>query len=472
VSDHAKTSDTKSYRIPANSGWATAWQKFVGMAVVGLIIAGVGLVQEPERFPFSWLYACIVTMTVALGTMFFVLYQHLARAGWSVTVRRTAEFYASGLFLIPILVLPAFFVGGAKLYPWWGADNAHAQEAPAGDHADHAAPAHEHAHGEAAHGDAAGHDAPAAAHGEHAAAAEGHGHHSPEHMLHASILAKKHAYLNQTFFGIRWLIYLGIFWLLGSTLLGRSVAQDASGDLKITAGLQRFATWGTLLFGFSLTFAGFDWVMSMEPNWYSTMFGVRVFASSVVVGHAVLIYTTLKMKKSGLIGEEINKEHYHDLGKLQFGFLVFWAYISFSEFFLIWYAAIPEETIYYHHRWDAESWRNISIAIVVLKFILPFYVIMSRNVKRNFQMDPKRPLLPTLGLGVIWLMLMQFVEIYYWIMPNFESDHIAASGMWVEVGCLMFTLGVYLAWVFKKMTQHALIPIKDPRLNRALGHSN
>jgi len=462
VSDHAKTSDTKSYRIPANSGWATAWKKFAGIGVVGAGIAVAGAVQVPERFPFSLVYACTVTMTVALGTMFFVLYQHLARAGWSVTVRRTAEFYAAGLWLIPLLILPAFFFGGT-LYDWWGADNAHAQEAPA---AEHAAPAH---------GEAAAHDAHGAGHGEHAhaAAAAGHGdnHNTPEGMLHAATLAKKHAYLNQTFFGLRWLLYLGIFWLLSSTLFNRSVAQDASGDLKITAGLQRFATYGTLLFAFSLTFAGFDWIMSMEPLWYSTMFGVRVFASSVVVGHAVIIFTTLRMKKSGLIGDEINKEHYHDLGKLQFGFLVFWAYISFSEFFLIWYAAIPEETIYYHRRWDAETWRYISASIVFFKFIFPFYLIMSRNVKRNPFPDPKRWWLPTLETGALWLMLMQFVEIYYWIMPNFDENHAIASGMWVDAGCLMFTLGAYLTYVFYKMTQHSLIAIKDPRLNRALGHS-
>jgi hypothetical protein len=150
---------------------------------------------------------------------------------------------------------------------------------------------------------------------------------------------------------------------------------------------------------------------------------------------------------------------------------VFWAYISFSEFFLIWYAAIPEETIYYHRRWDADTWRAISASIVFFKFIFPFYLIMSRNVKRNPFPDPKRKWLPTLETGAIWLMLMQFVEIYYWIMPNFDPDHVVASGMWVEAGCLMATLGLYLAFVFKKMTQHSLIAIKDPRLNRALGHT-
>jgi hypothetical protein len=243
-------------------------------------------------------------------------------------------------------------------------------------------------------------------------------------------------------------------------LFGKSVAQDRTGDKRLTVQLQRFSTYGTILFAMSLTFAGFDWIMSLEPNWYSTMFGVRIFAASAVTSFAVVILTALGFKRAGLVGEEINTEHFHDLGKLMFGFLIFWGYISFSEFFLIWYAALPEETVYYHRRWDDTSWRTISVAIVVLKFIVPFYLTMSRNAKRNNGW---------IGFGAAWIVAMHTVEIYYWIMPYYRPfEPVQWGGIWLEAGCLMATLGIYLTAVLMRMRKHSLIAVGDPRLERAL----
>ena len=178
-----------------------------------------------------------------------------------------------------------------------------------------------------------------------------------------------------------------------------------------------------------------------------------------------MILTARSWQSHGLVGKLITTEHYHDLGKLMFGFLVFWAYISFSEFFLIWYAAIPEETIYYHRRWDTQSWRLWSSAIVGLKFIVPFYFIMSRNVKRH----------AALWLGAAWLVGMHFVEMYYWIMP-YVSPHegvpMSASGLMTDIGCLMATVGTYLSFVFYRMTKNSLIAVGDPRLQRAIEFVN
>jgi hypothetical protein len=398
--------------------------------------------------------------------VFFVLIQHLTGAGWSVTVRRTAEFFISGAIALPFLFAP--MIPNLKtLYPWWGDDDhgvAHAQAAEHGDQADHG----DHGHAAEGHGNAAT-PGPVVHHVDQTIRSRGvlpSGDHGPHHAVEAELLHKKTAYLNPTFFSIRAVLYFLIWLWLASRLVGYSTAQDATGDVSWTNKLQGFAPVATALFALSLTFAGVDWVMSLTPLWYSTMFGVRVFAASAVTSFAVIILVTLGFKRAGLIGNEINTEHYHDLGKLMFGFLVFWAYISFSEFFLIWYAAIPEETIYYHMRWSDDSWRMVSTAIVVLKFIVPFYLVMSRNAKRNNGL---------LALGAGWLLAMHLVEMYYWIMPSYSryaTPSVQWNGIWMEVGCVMATVGVYLTVVFRNMRKHSLIPVGDPRLQRAINFVN
>ncbi|HMI92826.1 MAG TPA: hypothetical protein VK509_15735, partial [Polyangiales bacterium] len=277
--------------------------------------------------------------------------------------------------------------------------------------------------------------------------------------------AKKLAFLNPTFFYARAVIYLSVWMWLAAWLFGFSTKQDATGDPSFTVKLQRRAPLATILFALSLTFAGFDWVMSLEPNWYSTMFGVKVFAASTVLGLALNILLSLAFRRSGAAKEAINVEHFHDLGKLMFAFLVFWAYISFSEFFLIWYAAIPEETLYFHRRWDTSSWRWISISLVTVKFIMPFFLVMSRNAKRN---------LGLLGLGAGWIVVMHLVEMYYWVMPYYQEGDVAFSltGFVTDLGCVFACVGLYLAVVFRRMLNHPVIPVRDPRLGRAIDFVN
>ena len=440
----------KPIMIPADSPWAHRWKITAGMAVVGIGLASLGAVADSHRFAFSWLFAFAAVMTMALGSIFFVLIQHLTASGWSVTVRRTAEFYAYNIRVLPLLFVPVIFSLGT-LYPWW--EHAHEQNHSGVAHAQEV----EHGAGDAA----AVHHEPIA----HGAAAHDE-HHSPEHQAHEAVLAKKLGYLDAgAFFYIRMAIYFSIWWWLGGWILGLSTQQDRSGDKRLTVQMARRATYSTFLFALSLTFAGFDWFMSLEPNWYSTMFGVRIFASSAVLSFAIVILTTKSLDKHGLVGRLINTEHYHDLGKLMFGFLVFWAYISFSEFFLIWYAAIPEETIYFHRRWDSQSWRLLSSAIVVFKFIVPFYFTMSRNVKRH----------AALWAGAAWLFTMHFVEMYYWIMPYaapHEGISLSTTGVMTDVGCLMATVGIYLTAVFYRMTKHSLVAVGDPRLQRAIEFVN
>ncbi|HKP55500.1 MAG TPA: hypothetical protein VJV78_02200 [Polyangiales bacterium] len=434
----------RAYRIPEGSLWDNAWKFTAVFAVLGAAGAAFGAMVQGDRFPFSYLYAFVTVLTLWLGSIFFILIQHLTAAGWSVSVRRASEFFASGVVVLPILFLP--LLGQLdKLYPWWNFHGAESGVAHADDHElrepeSHSQAVESHA---AAHEEGAEHDE-----------------HGPHALLEHQMLTKKTPFLNHGFFFLRMLLYFGIWLWLGLTLFGKSVAQDRTGDKQLTVQLQRIAPVATILFALSLTFAGFDWIMSLEPGWYSTMFGVRIFASSAVTSFAAVIVTTLAWKRAGLVGDEINTEHWHDLGKLMFGFLIFWAYISFGEFFLIWYAAIPEETIYYHRRWDTDSWRIVSSIIVGLKFIFPFYVTMSRNAKRNNGW---------IGFGASWILATHFLEIFYWIMPYYKPfAPVPFDGIWVEVCCVLATVGVYLSYVLWRMRKHSLIAVGDPRLSRAI----
>jgi uncharacterized membrane protein YsdA (DUF1294 family) len=446
VSDDKKTAVSPSdYRIPESSPWAQAWKMALAVGVIGVVCAVAGFSIDHRRFAFAYLMGFVTVLTMALGSIFFVLVQHLTSAGWSVSVRRASEFFVAGAVIIPLLALPNL-LNLEHLYPWWNAghheDVAHAQGfgEPHSPDPEHGAVAPEHS-------------------------ATGGAHHGPEHALHEATLAKKLAYLNPSFFYIRGVVYLLVWLWLATRLFGYSTKQDSTGDPGFTVKLQRLAPGATFLFALSLTFAGFDWVMSLEPNWYSTMFGVRVFAASAVLGLALNILVALGFRRSGVAKEAINVEHFHDLGKLMFGFLVFWAYISFSEFFLIWYAAIPEETLYYHRRWDVSSWRWISISLVTVKFIMPFFLVMSRNAKRN---------LGLLGLGAGWIAVMHLVEMYYWVMPYYQEGEIAFSltGFVTDLGCVFACVGLYLAVVFRRMLNHPVIPVRDPRLGRAIDFVN
>jgi len=320
------------------------------IALLGVLVAVAGAMLQADRFAFSYLYAFVTVMTLWLGSVFFVLIQHLTAAGWSVSVRRASEFFVSGVIVLPFLFLP-LLTQLDKLYPWWSHDDggkAHAQEnVPAH------TPTEKRDDRHIRRGSAT--DPVNAGYSQAVSNEVNHEEHGPHHVLEEATLARKTPYLNHGFFFLRLFVYFAIWLWLGLTLFGKSVQQDRTGDKQLTVQLQRFATYGTFLFAMSLTFAGFDWIMSLEPGWYSTMFGVRIFASSAVTSFAVVIMTALGFKRAGLVGDEINTEHLHDLGKLMFGFLIFWGYISFSEFFLIWYAAIPEETVYYHRRWDDSS---------------------------------------------------------------------------------------------------------------------
>jgi hypothetical protein len=467
----AATTDKTDYRT-AGTGWDGAWKIAAGVGVLGLAGAGAGFASDAKRFAFAYLFAFFVFLTIAIGATFFVLLQHLTNAGWSVTVRRVAEFFMSALPIFALLFLP-IAANLDNLLPWWSGDHgAHHATATAGEHG---------GHGE--HGDA---QEPAAAEAPHAMAEGGHGegghgqhvaghrlsNEQIEHSLHAEVMASKAWYLSKGFFSVRAVIYF-LFWsFLAMKLFRNSTLQDVTKDLKLTASSQGMAPAAVGGLALTTTFAFFDWMMSLLPNWYSTIFGVQIFATTMVSILSVLVLVSYALRASGLSGKAITTEHFHDLGKLLFGFNVFWAYISFSQFFLIWYASIPEETVYFHLRWSDGPWKAVSLAIVLLHFVLPFALLLSRNTKRYAGQK-------VLALAAGILLTMHVVEMYWEVLPNYAAQQgigpqlqAAMSPHWMDLACLLGVGGVYLAVVFYRMSQHPVVAVGDPRFGRSKRFEN
>ena len=208
-----------------------------------------------------------------------------------------------------------------------------------------------------------------------------------------------------------------------------------------------------------MSFAGFDWVMSLDPHWYSTIFGVYIFAGSLVSSMAVLSLIMLRLSRDNIGGDLLTIEHRHDVAKFLFGFVVFWAYIGFSQFILIYYANIPEETIWYKHRWEG-GWSTISMMVFLGHFVVPFLILLGRTAKRS-------PLL--LGLGATIIVVMHWVDLYWLVMPNFDHH---LHFQWVDIAGLIAPVGLTLAWLSWRVLGHPILPLKDPYVPEALKAEN
>ncbi|MEY4508296.1 MAG: hypothetical protein RLZZ450_418 [Pseudomonadota bacterium] len=441
----------QSYRLDPQSSWANAWKLAAAVAVFGIIGSAFAAFTDHERFAFSYLYAYIAFLTIPVGGVFFGLLQYLTSSGWSVTIRRVTEFLHGPIWLFVLLFIP-IALNMEQLYPW-------THDAHGGGHgAEHGAE-----HGAAHEGQGEAHG------GEHSGGGEMVGDipaegviEAAEHQKHGQTMAAKTPYLNNSFFFIRALIYFASWVLISRKLYTNSIKQDASGDPELTKSSARVAPVFMAIFALTTTFASFDWLMSLEPTWISTIFGVNFFAQSIVVLFAVTILFALSLRSQGHFKGALTVEHFHDLGKLQFGFLIFWAYVNFSQFMLIWYASIPEETTYYHKRWSlgGDGWKAWSMAILFGHFIVPFFVLISRNAKRA---------LTPLGIGCSIILFFHFVMVYWLVMPYYGQG--LNPGL-ADLACMMAVGGLYFTLVLYRMTKHPLIPIKDPRLDRSIHFVN
>ena len=280
------------------------------------------------------------------------------------------------------------------------------------------------------------------------------------------MIVDKRPWLNIPFFCLRLVLYMVVLGGMGLFLWRNSVMQDETGDPQRTRRAEVFAAPGTLAFGLVVTYMTFDLIMSLDWTWYSTIFGVYYFAGSMIAGLAVIILLSMRLKRLGYLGS-MSREHFHDLGKLLFGFIFFWAYIAYSQYVLIWYGSMPNEVGWYALRGVttvSEQITPISYVALLLLFghlVIPFLALLSRHVKRRRFW---------LGFWAAWMLVMHYVDIWWLIMPQFEHQWIALGP--IEIGCLLGLLGLFAASALKLMSQHSLVPLHDPRMAESLRFHN
>ncbi len=385
--------DNHTYKL-TDSGNFGKIALIAGIFGLGASIAGFAM--DRNQFFFSYLTAFAFWTTIGLGGLFLTMIQHLTGAYWSIVLRRFLENIMSGLPLMALFFIPILLFGMHDLYHW--AD--------------------------------------------------------VEQVAHDAILTKKKAYLNPTFFSIRAAVYFTVWFTLVTILYKTSIANDEKPAQAQIDKMQTISAPGMILFAFSLTYASYDWLMSLDPHWYSTIFGLYVFAGSVFSCIAVTILLLYYVQSFGILTDVITVEHRHDLGKLLFTFNVFWAYMAFSNYFLIWYANIPEETLWFSHRWPG-NWKYISLTLLFGHFFVPFFLLMPRAGKRNRNF---------LAVIAAYLLVMQWVDMYWLIQPaNHHLEH-SAHFSWMDFTTWLGIGGIFLWFVWQKFTKNALLPLNDYRL--------
>jgi hypothetical protein len=382
------------------------------LGAVGLLACVVlGYVEHDgwRRFYHSYLANFLFFLSIALGGLFFVLIQHLTRAGWSVSTRRIAEAIAATLLVLAVLATPiaiSVVVQNGQLYPWA----------------------------------------------------------RPAASLDPLTLAKR-PFLNPAFFIARLAVYFA-FWVGAAVWYRRmSLKQDQSGDAELTSRMQAFSAPAMVIYAITVTLAAFDLLMSLDPHWYSTIFGVYFFAGSAVAIYAAIIAIVHLLQHKGMLRQSVTAEHYHDLGKFLFGFLFFWGYIAFSQYMLIWYANIPEETAWLRRHGmttvsgDMTAWTGVCVAMLIGGLLVPFAGLLSRHVKRNRG---------AATFWAIWLLAFHYLDLYWLVMP--QAGKLRPSLM--DLAALVGIGGIWIAALARLLARHPLRPVRDPRLEESLAFEN
>jgi hypothetical protein len=367
-------------------------------AVVGLVLVLVGIATAGmERFYQAYLVAYTFWLGVALGSLALLMVQHLSGGAWGVVIRRPLEAAVSTLPVMALLFLP-IIPGMGHLYHW--------------------------SHAEA---------------------------------LSDPVIAAKAAYLNTPFFLARAAFYFLIWNGLGHLLLKWSKEQDATGDAVFASKLSYLSGGGLVLYALTITFAITDWLMSVNPHWFSTMWGPLFMVGQGLAALAVTINVLVLLSGTEPMNRVLNASHFHDLGKLLFAFLMLWAYLTFSQFLIIYSANLQEEVPHYLAR-ARNGYQYVTIALILLHFVVPYVILLSRDVKR----DTTR-----LRIVAAWLIVMRIVDHYWQVAPEFhETLSVSVS----DVALPIALGGVFVTLYTMRLKSQPLVPLHDAGLEKALTH--
>ncbi|HZK82804.1 MAG TPA: hypothetical protein VFC46_17105 [Humisphaera sp.] len=474
MATHASDNSTRSDDRADFKGGSKLFGIGATMGAIGLVAAlalGFSGTSVLRPFLFGYLAAYMFVLVLALGSLAFVLLQHLTRAAWSVGVRRTAENFAATLpvlavFALPIILSVAFLNGG--LYRWAlpmsratpqdiaAADKSEAELEEGGsadlEKTSPIIPLTAQAETDEAYKEFAAPSDPA------------------KFTLDPLVLMKRNYglhWLNPWFFILRLIVYFACWIGIARWYRQLSVEQDKSGNDKLSLLMQTRAAPCLVILGLTMTGAAFDLLMSLDPHWYSTMFGVVYIANSFVGSYALLIIAVYLLQKFGYLQQSITREHFHDLGKYLFGFTFFYGYVFFAQYMLMWYANIPEETEWMARHGASTSiwngWNNVILIILFCHILIPFAGLLSRFPKR-------RPNL--LVFWAVWQFVFVAVDMYWMVMPEIGATGPVFINIAINVCAAVGLLGVLIAAYGKIASTAALRPTHDPRLPDSLVFEN
>ncbi len=364
----------------------------------GVVFGVAGAITDVKQFAYSYLLAFMFYLGLVLGSLFLVLVHHLFDAAWSVPIRRIPEHLA---FLSPVmaaLFIPIAILAKPAIYTWMRMD-------PRLDHA---------------------------------------------------LAAKQPLFTLAGFYVVAVVLFASWSWLTYN-LRKWSLKQDETGAAECTYKLRKYSAGGIYLFAFTLTLAAIMWMMSLELEWYSTMYGVYYYAASVWVAIGAVYLITVWLRRAGPLSGVVHTRQVHDLGVLLLAFTVFYAYIHFAQYLLIWNAALPEETFWYVQR-EFGSWWQIGLLLVFGHFLLPFLALLRIDTKLT---------LPVMVPLCLWVLAMHFIDMSFNIMPVIHPNGFWLD--WRDIACLVFMGGVLSLVFLKYFTSHPAYPQKDPRMGEALG---
>ncbi len=398
MSEHHHHAD--NYQME-ESRWSTGRNVLMFAALASIILCVVGYINDPARFFRSYMVAFAFTSVIGLASFFFVMVQFLTGSAWSVTLRRIME---NIMFTLPfglILFIPVAF-GLKDIYSWT----------------------------------------------------------NPAVVAASEALKAKSGYLTQQFFIMRSVVMFVVWSIWIFAIYRQSTKQDTEKSKQQMYVASRWSAPGLFLVVVVGSLAAFDWLMSIEPAWYSTIFGLYVLAGGALSFFSVVTLVALGFRKAGILRHSITMEHYHDLGKWLFAMTAFYTYIAFSQYLLIWYANLPEETIWYRHR-IAGGWFWIGIAMPFIRFIIPFFTLLCRPAKRS---------LGVIGFIAVWSLVVEYIDLYWVVMPAYYRE--GPQIHWMDFATLAATVSITGLIFWSRFRKHKMVPVGDLRFEQSLHFEN
>lgn len=380
------------------------WLNQLGWTVffIGVAATLLAFFFETNRSYYNFVMMLMFIGGTGAAALFVCAIEYITGAIWSVPLRRIFELVSKMLLFVPLFALPIIIFGMHDLYEWT-----------------------------------------------HTAAA------------YDPVLVRKSSYLNENFFIIRTALICGLWILFHMLMVGNSKKQDTTGDQSFTTKNVKLSAIYIPVFALSITFFCMDYMMSLEPHWFSTIFGVNFFAGSLLSAFAIATIIIVLLNENGYLGSGILKDHYYSLGFGMFAATVFWTYTAFSQGMLIWYANLAEETPWYFHRWEG-SWKWVTIAMIFINFLIPFCMLIQRKSKTN----PTR-----LIVASIWILFAHMFDLFWIAMPAHDRANapvIGATFSWVEAGFICLTIGFVMVLFLKMAQKYNLVAVGDPKLKRGL----